>query len=121
MRRALLCVALLTGWSTPAQALSGPDCGLAQEWCQCAALFSILETDDGDAAFVARLRDRAQVLRENTYSYLGQAAGDQQVDGWVTDYRALGENVDGALELAKAISLCEPYLGVQSSRVLVMP
>lgn len=102
----------------------GPYCGWVQNFCECGSLFAVLETEDGDEAFEARLRERAEVYREQVYMRHGQTAGERLFEAWITSWRDLPNDTQSALMLADTLAKCEVYLTREKGpkpKVIVSP
>ena len=93
-----------------ASAQAGPDCGFAEDPCFCGGLFAVLEVGDGDAAFEDGLRQRAAEMRARVQAFHGQTAGNALFDGWIDAWRALPQDTDGTVLLAKGLARCEGYV-----------
>lgn len=122
MKRALGALTLVM-WPVAGLSDPLPYCGWAQDYCECGALFAVLETADGDAEFVAALREASQKLRQQTYMVHGQTAGERLFDAHVNALVTGEAGIQNAIDLAQRLQKCEPYLTGELSEadVLIIP
>ncbi len=87
-----------------------PDCGFAQSYCECSAVFAVLETEDDDTAFEAMLRRKSQALRAQVQMFHGSRAGDQMVDSHIAALLKEENDLQGAVDLAHLLARCDRFI-----------
>ncbi|MFK7937995.1 MAG: hypothetical protein AB8B82_01355 [Roseovarius sp.] len=125
IRSGLAAALLILAFGAQAQERSQtvPNCGWAQMFCECGALFAVLDTQEDDPAFVAALREAATSMREQLYMWHGQSAGDRMMAAHITALQDQPEGLQSAIDLAKRLQTCEPYFTrkLSGTKVLISP
>ncbi|OED47596.1 hypothetical protein [Leisingera sp. S232] len=95
-----------------ANAERAPKCfGWAVEYCECSALFSVLETEltTPEQRKMDEWRKLAERLRSWSYSMMGKELGDRLIDARIVEWRTLPSTIETHREFAQILSNCARF------------